>query len=89
MNVGGSVTSMMKLLTGEISWKDLSSAFLSTNSVLSWYAYVPVFLFYYGFFFLVINILMNVFLAILLGAYGAYIILRPIGHARLGSCQLT
>ena len=64
-----SVIAMVRMITGEISYTALENAYGSTSVPFIQYAYMPVMMFYFGFFFIVIMIALNIFLGIVVSAY--------------------
>ena len=55
-----SVIAMIKMITGEIDYSDLTDAYGSTSVPFSPFSYLPVQMFYFGFFFIVVMILLNI-----------------------------
>ena len=55
-----SVIAMIKMITGQIEYSDLTDAYGSTSVPFNSLSYLPVQMFYFGFFFIVVMILLNI-----------------------------
>ena len=68
-SMSASMIATIKMITGEISYKSLVAAYGSTTVDFQTAAEIPVMLFFFGFFLLVIMLMLNIFLGIILAAY--------------------
>ena len=67
--VWDSVQATIKMMNGEISFQALETAYGSSTVYFQSAAYIPVVLFYFGFFVFIIMLSLNIFLGIVLAAY--------------------
>lgn len=68
-NLSVSIISMFRMITGDLQYQELEDGFGSTTQAFEIWGNLPIMMFYFGYFIIMIMLVLNIFLAIVINAY--------------------